>query len=175
MKVYERVWGENNMPSLILSIHPKYAKMIYEGKKVLEFRKTKPRINIIDTNGKNYYSKSFDDRSNLTWCFLYETSPIQSITGVMLFSNIFDISNYNYNDSLYFLGRKTRILFNGGCPEKIKFPGITEIEFNNYYKNSNKKYAWMITYARNFRCKRLSSKDLDKHINSPPPILALFT
>ena len=48
--------------NIILSIHPKWAKLIYEGKKTLELRKNIPMntVNIV---------------------YLYETAPICKVTG----------------------------------------------------------------------------------------------
>ena len=49
--------------NIILSIHPKWAKLIYEGKKTIEWRKGFPKNNEIDK------------------VFLYETAPTKRITG----------------------------------------------------------------------------------------------
>lgn len=48
--------------NIILSIHPKWAKLIYEGKKTLELRKTIPL-------------------KNVERVYLYETAPICKVTG----------------------------------------------------------------------------------------------
>lgn len=49
--------------NIILSIHPKWAKLIYEGKKTVEYRKSIPK-----------YEKSIT-------VYMYETSPIRKVTG----------------------------------------------------------------------------------------------
>ena len=50
--------------NIILSIHPKWAKLIYEGKKTIEWRKNKPQI-------------FFPGQK----VFIYETSPVKKVTG----------------------------------------------------------------------------------------------
>lgn len=50
--------------NIILSIHPKWAKLIYEGKKTIEWRKNKPKIFF---PGLKVY--------------IYETSPVRKVTG----------------------------------------------------------------------------------------------
>lgn len=50
--------------SILLSIHPKWAKLIYEGKKTVEWR-------------KNYPKKT----GSMSTYFLYETAPVCKITG----------------------------------------------------------------------------------------------
>lgn len=51
--------------NIILSIHPKWAKLIYEGKKTVEWRKTVPH----------------KLKAALREVFLYETSPVCKVTG----------------------------------------------------------------------------------------------
>jgi predicted transcriptional regulator len=55
--------------NIILSIHPKWAKLIYEGKKTVEWRKTTP--------------KKADSQSVI---FLYETAPVCKVTGWVRFN-----------------------------------------------------------------------------------------
>ena len=57
--------------NIILSIHPKWARLIYEGKKIIEWRKSFPKI---------------DDP---TIVFIYETAPIKKITGFFVTSESF--------------------------------------------------------------------------------------
>ena len=47
---------------IIMSIHPKWAELIYEGKKTIEWRKTCPK-------------------GGLDKVFLYETAPVKKVTG----------------------------------------------------------------------------------------------
>ena len=49
--------------AILMSIHPKWAKLIYEGKKTLEWRKTCPKSVGADK------------------VFLYETFPVKKVTG----------------------------------------------------------------------------------------------
>lgn len=58
--------------NIILSIHPKWAKLIYEGKKTIEWRKNQP-----------LYSKFEFHRIDKV--FMYETSPICEVTGFIQF------------------------------------------------------------------------------------------
>jgi predicted transcriptional regulator len=58
------------MTDIILSIHPKWAKKIYNGEKTVEVRKTEP----------DWFSSSPGLR---TLIYLYETTPIKKITGLV--------------------------------------------------------------------------------------------
>ena len=49
--------------NIILSIKPKWAELIYSGKKTIEWR------------------KSFPKRENIECVFLYETAPVKKVTG----------------------------------------------------------------------------------------------
>lgn len=51
--------------NIVLSIHPKWAELIYSGKKTLELRKSFP--------------KNFDPE--LDKVYLYETAPVKKVTG----------------------------------------------------------------------------------------------
>lgn len=56
--------------AILLSIHPKWAKLIYEGKKTIEWRKNKPSLNMQRTPIR---------------VFLYETAPVCKVTGYFFF------------------------------------------------------------------------------------------
>ena len=62
------------MKDIVLSIHPKWAKLIYEGKKTIEWRKTCPKA-----VGANMV-------------FLYETAPVKKVTGCFVVKGIEGIS-----------------------------------------------------------------------------------
>jgi predicted transcriptional regulator len=59
--------------NVILSIHPKWAKLIYEGKKTLEWRKNTPNADFIDK------------------VFLYETAPVKKITGCFMYDHYYSL------------------------------------------------------------------------------------
>lgn len=56
--------------NVILAIHPKWANLIYEGKKTIEWRKSFPKAQKIDK------------------VFLYETAPVKQITGFFTLGEI---------------------------------------------------------------------------------------
>ena len=92
--------------SIILSIHPKWAKLIYEGKKKIEWRKSFPKID------------------NDTTVFIYETAPIKKITGYFITSETcWLISDIMHND---------RAIIEAGCvsrEELVKYKGKNECLF----------------------------------------------
>lgn len=58
--------------NIILSIHPKLAKLIYEGKKTVEWRKNTPN--------------KLKPTDNI---YLYETSPVKKVTGrIMMYAHV---------------------------------------------------------------------------------------
>ena len=65
--------------AILLSIHPKWSKLIYEGDKTIEWRKTMPQ------RGQSYI------------VYIYETSPVKKITGWFWLDSILCI-NFNGND-----------------------------------------------------------------------------
>lgn len=70
--------------NIILSIHPKWAKLIYEGKKTIEWRKS--------------YPKEF---TNETKVFLYETAPVCKVTGFFTLDCVlFKVSAFKEGDIL---------------------------------------------------------------------------
>lgn len=58
--------------NIVLSIKPKWAKLIYEGKKTVEWRKTLPRKMDL---------KLLRDGNPNVKVYLYETAPVKAITG----------------------------------------------------------------------------------------------
>lgn len=70
--------------NVILSIHPKWAKLIYEGKKTVEWRKS--------------YPKEF---TNETKVVLYETAPVCKVTGFFTLDCVlFKVSAFKEGDIL---------------------------------------------------------------------------
>lgn len=65
--------------NIILSIHPKWARLIYEGKKTIEWRKTIPhRMDSVKLRDGNHDVK----------VYLYETSPIRLVTGFFYWGGV---------------------------------------------------------------------------------------
>jgi predicted transcriptional regulator len=62
------------MTDIILSIHPKWAEKIYSGEKTVEVRKSSPDSTKTIIHGKKIY--------------LYETKPVQKITGCVYLEHI---------------------------------------------------------------------------------------
>lgn len=58
--------------NIILSIHPKWAKLIYEGKKTIEWRKNLPH---------KMDSVKLRDGNPDVKVYLYETAPVRKVTG----------------------------------------------------------------------------------------------
>ncbi len=69
----------------VLSIKPKYAKMIYEGRKNWEFRKAPPPI--------------------CKPMYIYESAPVSAVTGVLIFS--FEVKGYV--DDVYQLAKYNKL------------------------------------------------------------------
>ena len=70
--------------NIVLSIHPKWAKLIYEGKKTIEWRKNFP--------------KEFTDGDKV---FIYETAPVCKVTGVFTLDYVlFKVSAFKEGDIL---------------------------------------------------------------------------
>ena len=61
--------------NIVLSIKPEWAKKIYSGEKTIEFRHDIPR--------------DFD--MNTDYIFLYETTPVRAVTGVMKIESFMNI------------------------------------------------------------------------------------
>jgi len=96
----------------ILSIKPKYAEKIYSGEKTVEFRKCYICSPII--------------------MYLYETSPVKSITGYIFVNNgVKDTKDYIWNK----------------CSE---LGGISKIDFDEYYNNQKYASAYFINKVVKF-------------------------
>ena len=104
---------------ILLAIKPKYAEMIYAGEKKYELRKKMPKLLYVDEGA------SFAHRNMRIKIFIYESSPVQRVTGYMVFGQIVcedvDIIWDKHQESL----------------------GITRKEYIKYTKNQ-----WWIYIAR---------------------------
>lgn len=113
--------------NVLLSIHPKYAAMIYDGRKKIEFRTTIPR-------NYNLYEgvAPWDD-----YIFLYETVPIFAVTGwikVDSYINVNKILNGDRKDLKRMIINESRLTM-----EQIKA-----------YKPNLQLWGWHIADAYNF-------------------------
>jgi len=107
--------------NIILSIHPKWAKLIYEGKKTIEWRKTLPKK--IKKGDK---------------VFLYETSPVFKITGYVDF-NFADIYDKNSDDVKWL---RKDFVEDKGC--------VTIDRLNQYQGQSSQVYGWRVSLPCKF-------------------------
>lgn len=106
--------------AILLSIHPKWAELIYEGKKTIEWRKSFPKEFI----------------SNQTKVYLYETAPVQKVTGMF------------FLESVIFL---TTACFERGISQTNIEDGCVHLEDLKKYKgNSGCLYGWRVALP----CKR---------------------
>lgn len=117
--------------NIILSIKPEWAKLIYEGKKTIEWRKNIPKID------------------NPVFVFIYETAPIQKITGFFTTNETFlQIHDPIKND----IGIILR-----GCVERK--------ELKKYQGNSKFLYGWDIIDPHKLN---LPKKLKEFGLNRPP-------
>lgn len=114
--------------NIILSIHPKWAKLIYEGKKTIEWRKSQP-----------LYSKF--EFQQIDKVFIYETTPVRKITGFAEISNYTDFDaasfyKYNYKDE--------------ECETLIKRGCVSIENLSKYQGCSDELIGWEIERAVKF-------------------------
>lgn len=121
--------------NILLSIHPKYAAMIYAGEKKLEFRTNIPRkYNLFDEMAP------FDD-----YIFLYETAPIFAVTGWIKVDSYINVNKILTGD------RKDlkRMIINDGRLTLEQIKG---------YKPNLQMWGWHIADAYNFGRKEFITK-----------------
>ena len=109
--------------NVILSIHPKWAKLIYEGKKTIEWR------------------KSFPKNENLNTVFIYETAPVKKITGYFLFNNNILLQSKCYLVSSVL--SQSELIINMGC--------VPITDLIKYKGNSDIIYGWLIGEFEKFK------------------------
>lgn len=113
--------------NVLLSIHPEYAAMIYDGRKKIEFRTTMPRK-------YNLYEgvAPWDD-----YIFLYETAPIYAVTGWIKVSDYINVNK----------------IFSGASQDLKKMivnDGCMTMEQIKAYKPNLQLWGWHIAEAYNF-------------------------
>ena len=111
--------------NILLSIHPKYAAMIYAGEKKIEFRANIPRK-------YNLHEAPRDD-----YIFLYETAPVYAVTGWIKVDGYINVNKILNGD------RKDlkRMIINDG---RFTMEQIKE------YKPNFQLWGWHIAEAYNF-------------------------
>ena len=114
--------------NIILSIHPKWAKLIYEGKKTIEWRKSQP-----------LFSKF--EFQKIDKVFFYETSPVRNITGFA------EISRYTDFDALTFYKYKYK---DEECETLIKRGRVSIEDLVKYQGSSEELIGWEIEKAVKF-------------------------
>lgn len=105
--------------AILLSIHPEWAQRIFSGLKILEWRKSVPK---------------FDGTIKV---YMYETSPIQKITGY--FEIVEEECFVQIEDPLH-------------CDStNIVFGQVTREDLANYKGNSKYLYGWRIHAPQKFK------------------------
>ena len=128
---------------ILFAIKPKYAEMIYVGEKKYELRKKMPQLFAI---GEDLYSLQRNMKYRV---FIYESSPVQRVTGYMLF----DAVVYGDVDSVW---------------EKYQeFLGVTLKEYTEYTDNQRWIYAARIAKVFEF--------DEPYQLNHRPPQNFMYT
>lgn len=113
--------------NILLSIHPEYAAMIYDGRKKIEFRTTIPRkYNLYDVVApRNDY------------IFVYETAPVYAVTGWIKVDSYINVNKILNGD------RKD-------LKKKIINDGRLTMEQIKGYKPNLQLWGWHIAEAYNF-------------------------
>lgn len=112
--------------NVLLSIHPEYAAMIYDGRKKIEFRTTIPRK-------YNYKGKPLLD----DYIFLYETAPIYAVTGWIKVSDYINVNKIFSGDRQDL----KKIIVEDGCLTMKQIKA---------YKPNLQLWGWYIAEAYNF-------------------------
>lgn len=109
--------------NIILSIKPKWAELIYSGKKTIEWR------------------KSYPTRDNIELVYLYETAPVKKVTGFF---------KYNYYYSLVFGVTKdgkpadgAQVLIDRGC--------VSLDDLKKYAGNTKELFGWKIKNPQKYK------------------------
>lgn len=113
--------------NIILSIHPKWAKMIYEGKKTIEWRKSIPA---------EFFSECAKKHDHKVQIVLYETAPVKMITGVA---------------ELVGWKRITKETIYEGLHPKIVESGCVPVEYLMAYLGNGKSlWGWELANVKKF-------------------------
>lgn len=108
--------------NIILSIHPKWAKLIYEGNKTVEWRKSQP-----------LYSKF--EFQQIDKVFIYETTPVCRVTGYFILEGF----------------RGVNLKYDSGYNQQLMYRGcVSHEELLKYQGGLNNLVAWLIEQAVKF-------------------------
>jgi predicted transcriptional regulator len=109
--------------NIILSIKPKWAELIYSGKKTIEWRKSWPKYNMFEFQ-------------RVERVFLYETAPVKKITGFFILNDppVFLVSNLDSPNN--------QCLLEMGCVQKE--------DLKKYKGNNDVLFGWMIGKVTRF-------------------------
>ncbi|MBF0554116.1 MAG: hypothetical protein HQK96_06090 [Nitrospirae bacterium] len=105
--------------NVILSIKPKYAAMIYDGNKTVELRRYFP-----------VSPDKFDQTKD--WVYLYESSPVQAITGKFSVSQVTFYTPYS-----------AWLYTKNDC-------GIAQAEYDKYFAGTDIAYALYVEHVIKF-------------------------
>ena len=103
------------MREIMLSLKPKWAELIYSGKKTVEWRKSAP-----DTS---------DDEFGKRRIFIYETLPVKKVTGYILLEDILKFYNREIDATEY-----GHVIEAGGVPYEDLLK----------YQNGGTVCAWLV-------------------------------
>lgn len=119
--------------NIILSIHPKWAKLIYEGKKTIEWRKNVP------TKADGY-----------SVIFLYETAPVCKVTGRVAYNGCDAVSvkrkRIDFGGINYISDKENEDAFN----LSVNYGCVKEKDLEKYQGKSDYVYAWYIQDQEKF-------------------------
>lgn len=107
--------------NIVLSIHPKWATLIYSGKKTIEWRKSFPKI---------YYPRMK--------IFLYETAPICRVTGYFIWAGTKRFQNVDWTNA----DEHQQKVIDNGC--------VPAADLNAYQGPHKYLCAWGVERAHKF-------------------------
>lgn len=118
--------------NIILSIHPKWAKLIYDGKKTVEWRKVIP----------NCLLPVYSTHHDAIRVYMYETAPVKKVTGYFVCK---DVARLTMSEPP-FEGAKI-------CPEAEKVINAGCVPLEDLKKYAGKKavvYGLKVLYCSKF-------------------------
>lgn len=107
--------------NIVLAIHPKWATLIYSGKKTIEWRKSFPKI---------YYPRMK--------IFLYETAPVCRVTGYFTWAGTARFQNVDWTKA----DAHHKKFIDAGC--------VPAEDLNAYQEPHRRLCAWGVEVARKF-------------------------
>lgn len=141
--------------NVILSIKPKWAEKIYNGEKVIEFRKGIPKTLIRSAI------------HNDSIIFLYETGNVKKVTGCCKFKDLIFDSVF-FDDSGKVIVPRSYPFGREGFIEWLFYAGgeIKEKELSEYAGKKRFVWCWKITAPRRFEIAPAELKEFD--LKRPP-------